>query len=458
MVDLLVKNGILLINSELIEANIGIEEGKIATITKNNMLHGEEVIDATGKIVIPGFIDTHVHFREPGYVWKEDFLTGSSAAAAGGVTFFVDMPNTDPPPNTAERFVNHRKMAEAKSIVDFNHWALPTKILEIPKIAEEGAIGFKFFMKVAQYPYGSETSIVDTAQILDVFKAIAKTGLPVLVHPYDQLVFEANMRKYSERGDTSGPEAFVRLEAEDNCLIKTSADVRLCLLAEISGAKLRILHVDETDHIRLARRLRAAGFKFLAEMNPWAIFPWPTSPAGPGVPGLRHNHELIMGGDEQWQALNDGFIDVMATDHAPHTLDESKEAAKNVFTSVILGYPLVEHYMAMFLTEVNRNRISLARLCQLCSENPAKQNGLYPMKGSIRVGSDADLVLIDMKEERVLAKDYPVHSKIGWSPYEGMKVKGIPICTIVRGKVVMQNQKIVGKPGYGRFVAPQAII
>jgi dihydroorotase-like cyclic amidohydrolase len=155
-------------------------------------------------------------------------------------------------------------------------------------------------------------------------------------------------------------------------------------------------------------------------------------------------------GEETWKALCDGRADVIATDHAPHTREEKEEGWKNMWKAPG-GTPSLEWYLSLFLTEVNKNRISLERLIQLTSENPAKIFNVYPQKGAILVGSDADLVIVDMKKEGELNEE-KVHTKCGWNPYSGMKIKGVPEQTIVRGNVVMENGEIIGKPGYGKYI------
>ena len=352
----------------------------------------------------------------------------------------VAMPNTDPPPRTLEVYKQHIEIAKRKSVVDFSQWAMPTVREEIPKIASFGAVGFKFFMKSAHYPYGSEISIIDDAEILYTLKEIAKTGLPVAVHPNTQAIWEYKVKKWTEEGKT-GLMAFNEVYYGDHDINNTLAISKMVLIANAVGARLRTLHIQGRDQFRIVKALKAAGYRFTAEANPWGIFAL--------------DPITITGAEEEyWQALNDGTIDIIGTDHAPHTKEDYEETLKNVFESVTAVHPLIEHYMSMFLTEVNKGRISLERLSELCSSAVAKHLGIYPRKGVIQVGSDADLAIVDMKRKKILGKDYPVYSKTGFTPWEGKEVQGIPIYTIVRGKVVMKNGEILPKPGYGEFIRP----
>lgn len=445
MAQLVVRNGDVLVGTELVRSDVIIDEGKIVGLSRNQGLpEAANEIDASGMVVVPGLIDTHVHAREPGYTYKEDFETASKAAAAGGITMFMDMPNTDPVPNTLERFLEHRELAEAKAVIDFNHWAMPTVREEIPKIAEAGAIGFKFFMKSAHYPYGDEVSIVDHAEILETMRAIASTGRRCVVHPHNQMIWEYQINKWTEEGRTERM-AWNAVTYGDHDVIETTPIAILPILAEAVGCDLRILHIQGREQLRVVRMLKDAGYNFIAETNPWSVAR--IDPIG------IHTPEDVAA---NLQALKDGTVDIIASDHAPHTKEEHEVADDSSFQSVIAGYPLCEHYMSIYLTEVNKGNLSLYEFIRAASENVARHIGLYPRKGTIRVGSDADLAIVDMNQEGVLGKSLPVYSKMGFTPLEGYEVKGVPVYTIVRGEVVMDHGRIMVEPGFGTFVPAEA--
>jgi dihydroorotase (multifunctional complex type) len=440
MPQLIVRGGTALVGGELTRCDIVANEGRIVGLEDRASGDADVVLDATGKYVLPGVIDSHVHFREPGYEYKEDFETGSRAAAAGGITMFMDMPNLEPPPNSVENYRKQRALAERKAIVDYNHWAMPTIAEEIPKLAAEGALGFKFFMKSAHYPYDGPISISNNASILETFKEIAKTSLPCAVHPHDMQLWEFRLDEMKNSG-RNGTEAWNEVTYGDGNVVETVAISTLALLAQATGVKLRILHIQGAPQVRLTRMLKAAGFGFIAETNPWAVFRIePIAVRG-------EEHEIA-----NWEALNDGTIDIIGSDHAPHTWDEHQKAMTSTLDSVVAGYPLAEHWLALYLTEVNRGRLTLPQLSRLASENVARHLGIYPRKGVIRVGSDADLVVVDMGQESVLGETYPVYSKIGFSPLTGHELKGMPIYTISRGEVVMDHLEVTGRPGRGRFI------
>jgi dihydroorotase len=442
MAELVITNGSVLVGRDLIESDVIVDGGKIVGLSQRQGLpDAAKTIDATGLVVVPGIIDTHVHAREPGYTYKEDFETASTAAAAGGITMFMDMPNTDPVPNTLDRYIEHRELAEAKAVIDFNHWGMPTDLAEIPRIAEAGAIGFKFFMKSAHYPYGDDVAIVDHAKIFETMQAIGATGRRVVVHPHNQMLWVDRVDKLTKQGRTD-LDAWREATYGDEDIVETTPIAILPILAKAAGVDLRILHIQGRFQLKVVRMLKGAGFNFVAETNPWGIVN--IDPIG-----------IIADREANLEAVKDGTIDIIASDHAPHTREEHKKAEESSFESVVAGYPLCEHYLAIYLTEVNNGNLSLYELVRAASENVARHLGLYPRKGVIQVGADADLAIIDMGKEGVIGESLPVRSKMGFTPLHGMKVKGAPVYTIVRGTVVMDHGDIQVKPGFGKFVPAQ---
>jgi dihydroorotase (multifunctional complex type) len=439
LADLVITNGTVLVGRDLTQCDVIVDRGKIVGLSKNQGLpEAGKTIDAAGLVVIPGVIDTHVHAREPGYTYKEDFETASTAAAAGGITMFMDMPNTDPVPNTLERYIEHRELAEAKSVIDFNHWGMPTVLSEIPKIAEAGAIGFKFFMKSAHYPYGDDVAIVDHAKIFETMRTIAEAGRRCVVHPHNQMLWEHRVENLTMQGRTD-LDAWREATYGDQDIVETTPVAILPILAKAAGVALRILHIQGRFQLRVVRMLKQAGFNFVAETNPWSIVN--IDPIG-----------IIADRDANFEALRDGTVDIIASDHAPHTREEHKKAEESAFESVVAGYPLCEHYLAIYLNEVNNGNLSLYELVRAASENVARHLGLYPRKGVIQIGADADITLVDMEKDGVIGESLPVRSKMGFTPLHGMKVKGGPVYTIVRGNVVMDHGNILVKPGFGKFI------
>jgi dihydroorotase (multifunctional complex type) len=448
--DLSISGAKICTEEGLVEANLAIEDGVIAAISKLEPSASHK-IRLDGQLVIPGLVDIHAHMREPGYTYKEDFETGSRAAAAGGVTMFVDMPNTHPPTDGLLEFKEKRRMAEQKSVVDFNHFVFP-KLSEISRVAGAGAAGFKIFMLKGEYPYDPRVCIDDVGRISEAFHEVSRTGLPCAVHPSDltkiRELYDDRRRKHPrERKYVSYAKAFT-----DESVYVTAVSKLLGLASE-TGVRLHLLHTHSQAVVAIIQRARRQGLRVTSEIDPVFLLTEPAdlSRLGPlAVPGgvfaKRRNDSL-------WRAIRTGSIDVVATDHAPHTSEEIIRMAEEDPFLAPFGTPQLEHYLSAMLTQVHRGFLTLPKLVRVISTNPSKVVGVYPRKGAISVGSDADLVIVDMKRETKISNEC-LYTKVGWSPYAGKILKGIPIMTLVRGQPVMENGMVVGKMGMGRFVAP----
>ena len=416
-----------------------------------------QVIDAQDRHLIPGLVDLHVHTRDPGFTYKEDFFTATKAAAAGGVTTIVDMPNLNPLPNTAENFLAKMKDCQSKSVVDFNHWGLPTNLSEIGRIADLGAVGFKFFMLTPVkgkpvYPHLPETSIVNYAEIMRVFEEIAKTGLPCVVHPLEPEIWKEAEEEISNKAGSHDVNAYLDCYAYKNSLALTVSSAALVMIANSCNAKLQLAHVCWKPQLELARALKKGGYKFTTEINPFALFLPREDNTSPGHFGRGIYHE----GEEQdslYEFLKDGTVDNIATDHAPHTREDLEKRETNFFDSP-KGTPVIQDHLRLFLDAVNRGKLSLETLVKLACENPAKHAQFFPRKGTIEVGSDADLVVLDMKKRYRISNE-KAYSKSAWTPWDGLEVQGSPETVFVRGKPVMDEyDSVVGSKGYGEFVKP----
>ncbi len=457
-VDLVISDATVYIPDGFVKTNIAIDQGKIVAMgSESSIPKGSRTIVATGKYVIPGLIDTHAHFRDPGFTHKEDYTTGTMAAAAGGITLAVDMPNVEPPPNTAERFTKHRENAKSKAVVDFSHNAAGTVLSEIQKIAKAGPpLGYKIFMMTdvgRDYPHMPGIGVADHGELLELFQEIRKTGIVCLVHPWDQEIWTKISNKAIKAGKTDWKEYAHGVREYDSIIFDNAISV-LINLQRVTGVKLHILHMSSKRSFDNIKEARLHAQTITTEVNPHDVFlanKWERIvKQGPYSIGWEiPEHE----GDATWEALVDGTADLIGTDHAPHTKNEKEVGWENMWKAPG-GTPALEWYLSMFLNEVNKGRIGFERVIQLCSENPAKIFQIYPRKGAVQVGSDADLVIVDMKKEQVLSAD-KMYTKCGWNPYSGRKVRGVPEITLVRGTVVSENfGNVVGKPGYGEYISP----
>jgi len=453
--DLAVKGGHVWTPGGLVQTDIAVHQGKIAALgTLPASLESDRVIDAKDKVVIPGLIDTHTHHREPGFTHKEDITTATQAAAAGGVTLSVGMPNVNPPTTTLERYHEVIEISRKKAVVDFNHNPSGTVPSEIPRLAQAGCLAFKVFMVKdtgRDYPHMPGLGLHHHGELFRSFEAVAKTGLPLMVHPHDQDLMDVIEQRYWQREDRS-PQAYAKAYRDFDGIIWDTAIATLIRFQKATGARLHILHMSTPGGLEMVRRAKDEGRPVSCEVNPWALFlaTWENvEKLGPYCLGFWVPEEHA---EALWEGIKDGTIDVVGTDHAPHTREEKEIGWKDMWKSPG-GEPQIQDYLRLFLTAVNQRKLTLDQLVRITSYNPARIFGVYPRKGVIQPGSDADLVVVDMNREETITNE-TTYTRVGWTPYHGRRVKGVPIYTVVRGKVVMENGKVVGKPGDGEFVPP----
>jgi dihydroorotase len=446
-----ITGGQVMVRGAMIEADVLVKGERIAALLgRSEPAQADETIDATGQAVLPGIIDTHTHTREPGYTNKEDFYTASRAAAVGGVTTLVDMPNVEPPTNTAELFLEKRALANTKSIVDWGHWSAGTNLEEIPRLAAAGTTGYKIFQVAGVYPHDPRLAVNDEGRLLALFRAIAKTGLPCVVHPFDQSLFDRLSEEAFAAGKPSNWMTFSELYTNE--AVWHSAVGVLLNLQQLSGVRLHLAHTHSARSLQLIREAKARGQRVTCEVDPKYYtltlkdLQEQTSRACPG--GLISSDPQRM--EAIWRAFNDGTLDNIGTDHAPHTLDEIKVQDTDAWHAA-MGSPQLDWLYSLILTSVSEGKFSLSRCVELLCEAPAKLVGVWPQKGALLPGSDADLVLVDLDRE-VTVTDESVETKVGWTPYRGYRLKGYVNLTMLRGVVIMKDRKVLGKAGYGRYV------
>jgi dihydroorotase len=444
-VDLVIRGGRVVSPDSVIDASVAIKDGVIVAVGADEVMPpAGETLDAEGLHVLPGAIDVHVHFRDPGYPHKEDFASGTAAAAFGGVTTVFDMPNTIPPTGTAEVLAAKQRMAAAAAHVDFGLYGLlgEDTIAHVPDLVEGGVIGFKLYMGNT---FGKIPS-PSTGAMLEAFEVVARTGKRVSLHAETNSIMERRETRMREAGRTD-PLAHL---ASRPAVVAIEAVSRAAILAEWTGARIHILHISSAEELRPLREAKGRGVDITGETCPHYLLLSSDDYArlagvirvNPPVREARNQAPL-------WAALADGTIDLIATDHAPHSLEEK---TRNDIWTVDCGFPGVETQMPLMLTEVTRGRASICDYVRWSAVNPAKIWGFYPRKGVIQAGAEADLALVDLGHTWTI-DDARLQSRAKITPWHGRHVRGLPIHTLVRGRFVMRDRMLVpGTRGWGRSV------
>lgn len=445
IVDLVINGATIVSPDAEIRASLAILNGKIHAIgAAETMPQARETLDATGLHILPGAIDVHVHFRDPGYPQKEDFASGTAAAAFGGVTTVFDMPNTLPTIATAEALAAKHEIASAKARVDYGLYAVlgEDTIARVDDLIAGGIIGFKCYMGNT---FGKIAS-PSTGAMLEAFETVAPTGKRISLHAETNSVMERREARLRAAGLTRPLDHLASRPA----VVAVEAVSRAAILAEWTGARVHILHISSAAELRPLAEAKARGVDITGETCPqYLILSADDYATFGGVIRVNPPVREAENRDPIWQALVDGTIDMVATDHAPHSIEEKTRA--DIWT-VDCGFPGVETQMPAMLTEIGKRGASLRDYVRWSAENPAKRFGLFPRKGALMVGSDADIALVDINREWII-EDAKMQSIAKISPWDGRRVKGLPIHTLVRGRFVMKDRVLQAETrGWGRSV------
>lgn len=432
-------------------ADVLIDDGRIAGITTPGarVRDDEEVVDASGKAVLPGMVDVHVHTREPGFTHKEDITTTTEQAAVGGVTTVFGMPNLNPPTTTAERLDAVFELYAAKSLVDWNHNPAPTVPDDIAAMAERGIRAFKIYMvrdTGRDYPHPAGTAMHDHGKIFDTMNAIRETGLRFIIHPHDQDLMDAIEAPVIGRGDNT-PAGYARSYAAHEGVIWDTAVGAILRLAEATGCPLHIAHMQTRRSIDAVRRAKADGISVTCEVNHWGPFlsQWDhVEQLGPYALSYWVPDDAR---EAMWAGMADGTIDIASSDHAPHTREE-KDIGWSQMWSAHTGTPGVQYYYPLLLDAATHGQIELSRVVDMVATQPSEAFGLAGVKGAIDVGYDADLVIADLDSPWTINND-DVLSRCGWTPYDGRTCHVWFDSTYVRGVEVARDGKPVAAPGFG---------
>jgi dihydropyrimidinase len=454
---LLIKNGLVVTENAEEVCDVFCEGETIKQIGKNLALPGTdgetEIIDAGGKIVIPGGVDVHTHLcLDVGIaVASDDFYTGTVAAAWGGTTTVVDHPGFGPAGCSLDyQIKKYHGLAEGNAVIDYGFHGVIQHVDEdvlnkMETLADEGITSYKVYMT-----YGFKLFDEELYRVLEKAK---QTGLLVTVHPENDGVVNYLRERFRMEGKT-GP-AYHPLSRPAEC--EAEAINRMILLAKMAGdAPLYIVHLTNSLGLEFIRAARDRGQKNLyAETCPQYLFLDDSLYSLPGIEGLKYLMCPPLRTRRDQEALWRGLaadIDTVATDHCPFFFETQKVLGKDDFTRCPSGAPGIEERIPLMYSEAAaKKRLGLRRFTEVCSTNPAKLFGLYPQKGVIKEGSDADIVIID-PERRVRLSKKDLHANVDYSAYEGFEVQGYPVCTVSRGEVIVRDGAFLGAKGRGKFL------
>jgi len=442
LVDLVLYNAKIYTTKGLVTAGLAIDEGKIFKIAKEtNLPSSSTKLNLRGNIILPGVIDSHVHLRDQLLAYKEDFSSGTAAAAAGGVTLVMDMPNNNPVTMDSKSLRERMRLAKTQLRVNVAFYsAFPENLEEMALIVDEGAVAFKLYLSEKV----GGLNINDDESLMRAFNKAVEMNIPVAVHAEDKEMLERS-REEMERTGKDDIEAYIKVHSPS---AEEKAINRAARLARKTGAPVHFCHLSSLAGLQAFLAMKKAGLSVTCEVTPHHLLlsskhlkKYKTLALTD--PPLRSKKHI----DALWDAIKLGLIDTIASDHAPHTIDEKR--TESVWDAKP-GIPGLETALPLLLTQVNKERLTIQELVRLTSEKPAMIFHLND-RGRLKKDYWADLVVVDIKKEhKVDSSEF--FSKAKYSPFDGWRVKGKPLKTFVNGVLVYDEGEIVAKPGTGRII------
>ncbi len=454
---LLIRNGRVITAADDYVADIYCENGTITAIGRDLPSHrfqAERTVDASGQYVMPGGIDVHTHLDMPfgGTMSSDDFETGTIAAAFGGTTSLIDFAIQYRGETMRHALDRWMAKASGKAVIDYAFHMIVTELPDAgladmdTMVRNEGITSFKLFMA---YP---GVFMVDDTTIFRALKRTGENGGLICMHAENGGVIDVLVQEALRQGHKAPKyHALTRPSRAEG-----EATGRAIALAEMAGVPIYIVHLSSADALENVRRARDMGLPAYAETCPQYLFLSYDNYEEPGFAGAKYVmspplrekwHQDVL-----WTGLAKNDLQVISTDHCPFCMDEQKELGKDDFSRIPNGAPGIETRLTLVHDGgVRLGRISLNRFVELCSTTPARMFGLFPRKGTIAVGSDADIVIFDPQAEQVLGVK-TLHMRVDYNPYEGRRVKGTPSTVISNGQVIVENGVFVGRRGAGRFV------
>ncbi len=451
--NLVIHNGKLITPTRILEADLAIDGEKIAAVGRG--LSGRRDIDATGKYILPGGIDPHVHLEMPVGATRssDDWFTGTRAAACGGTTTVIDFVEPRPGEGLGNALDSRRELAQSKAAVDFGlHMTITSDdeqiLREIPGLCASGCTSFKTYLTYDGF------RLTDTA-FLNVLSAVQAAGGIVLVHAENDAIINHLQRRFSAEKKTAPKyHALSRPPIAEGEAIQRSL-----ALAEVAGARLYVVHTSTALGVEAIRAARKRGVVAFGETCPQYLLLTEKELSRPGFGGAKFvcSPPLRSQPDNErlWEGLTADDLQTVGTDHCPFNFKGQKDLGKDNYLNIPGGLPGIESRLALIHQfGVRAGKLTLNRWVQVCCTNPAKIFGLYPRKGSLEPGADADLVLFDADKKVTLTKSI-LHEQVDYTPYEGLELRGYPVMTMLRGRVIAENGGFGGAPGDGRYLSRQ---
>ena len=448
----LIRNGTVVTATETLDADVLVEDQRVVAVALDLDVEADTVLDATDRYVIPGGVDVHTHFDLPfgGSFCSDDFGTGTRAAAFGGTTTCVDFAVQDYG-ESLRRGLDRWFEKGQKAQTDFGLHMIVREVndqvlKEMDELVNEGITSFKLFMA---YP---GVFMLDDAAIFKAMQRAADSGALIMMHAENGGPIDVLVQQHLAKGKTDPVYHGLTRPAS----MEGEAVHRVFKMAELAGAPAYIVHLSSRDALDALQEARARGVAAFAETCPQYLYLSLDDLSRPGFEGAKFvcspplrpkDHQ-----DDLWKGLAGGALQVVATDHAPFNYQGQKDMGKDNFANIPNGLPSVEDRVTLMFQRVRAGQLSPNRWVELIATNPAKMFGLYPRKGTIAPGFDADIVIFDPTRERVLSSESH-HMNVDYSCYEGMKVWGLPEVVMQRGNVLVQDGEWFGKMGQGNFVA-----
>ncbi|MBL1375820.1 dihydropyrimidinase [Zobellella iuensis] len=455
--DLVIRNGRIATAADITDCDLGIRDGRIVAMGLN-LAPGREELDASGLLVLPGGVDGHCHLDQPmpdGLRMADDFFTGTRSAACGGTTTVMPFAAQEKGQSLKAAVADYHRRAEGKAVIDYAFHLIvsdPTETVlkeELPELIRQGCTSFKIYMTYDDLK-------LNDGQILDVLAVARAEGAMAMIHAENADCISWLTRRLLDAGHRAP-----RFHAAARpMLVEREATHRAIALSELVDVPILIVHVSGAEAVEQIRWARSHGISIYAETCPQYLFLTAEDLGLDGYEGAKcvcsppprdqANQQVI------WDGLEDGLFTIFSSDHAPFRYDDPQGKKPNgeevAFPYIPNGIPGLETRLPLLFSEgVNKGRISLNRFVELTATNPAKLYGLYPRKGSIAVGADADIALWDPNRQ-VTIRNELLHHDVDYTPYEGRTVTGWPVLTLSRGRVVWRDGKVLGQAGQGRFL------